>query len=38
MGKALNLYDEAGNPVSKEMQTALISLIYLKGKPKAGKL
>ncbi len=36
-GETVILFDEAGNPVSKEMQTVLISLIYLKGKP-GGKI
>lgn len=32
-GETIVLFDETGNPVGKEMQGALISLIYLKGKP-----
>jgi len=36
-GESIELYNEKGNRLSKEMQTALISLIHLKNKP-GGKI
>jgi mannose-1-phosphate guanylyltransferase/phosphomannomutase len=36
-GETISLYDEKGTPISKEMQNALVNLIYLKDKPE-GKI
>lgn len=36
-GESISLYDEIGTPISKEIQNALVNLIYLKDKPE-GKI